>query len=90
MRTNVILKDPNFKKCLVLWGFVETYDEVGYSIDFINEYKELSADCVLAYYNTMALAYICLKKDSETTEEEQKIQLMLFERKVKEFLEKRG
>ena len=69
MRTNVILKDPNFKKCLVLWGFIETYNDVGYTIDFINEYKELDQDSVLAYYNTMALAYICLKKDSDTSED---------------------
>ena len=69
MRTNVILKDPNFKKCLVLWQFIETYDEVGYTIDLINEYKELSDAEVFAFYNALALNYICLKKSSDTDEE---------------------
>lgn len=27
MRTNVILKEPNFKKALVLWQFIETYNQ---------------------------------------------------------------
>lgn len=29
MRTNVILKEPNFKKALVLWQFIETYQATG-------------------------------------------------------------
>ncbi len=29
MRTNVILKEPNFKKALTLWQFIETYNATG-------------------------------------------------------------
>ena len=29
MRTNVILKEPNFKKALTLWQFIETYNVSG-------------------------------------------------------------
>ncbi|MGN0744254.1 MAG: DUF2357 domain-containing protein [Christensenellales bacterium] len=29
MRTNVILKEPNFKKALTLWQFIETYQQSG-------------------------------------------------------------
>ncbi|MBQ7646018.1 MAG: DUF2357 domain-containing protein [Clostridia bacterium] len=69
MRTNVILKDPNFKKCLVLWQFIETYDEVGYTIDVINEYKELDDSQIFAFYNALAMNYIFLKKSADTEEE---------------------
>ncbi len=69
MRTNVILKDPNFKKALVLWQFIETYHEVGYTIDLINEYRELDQKQVFAFYNTLALNYICLKKTAEASDE---------------------
>ncbi len=69
MRTNVILKDPNFKKALVLWQFIETYHEVGYTIDLINEYRELDQQQVFAFYNTLALNYICLKKTAEASDE---------------------
>ncbi len=69
MRTNVILKDPNFKKALVLWQFIETYNEVGYTIDLINEYRELDQQQVFAFYNTLALNYICLKKTAGASDE---------------------
>ncbi len=69
MRTNVILKDPNFKKALVLWQFIETYHEVGYTIDLINEYRELDQQQVFAFYNTLALNYICLKKTAGASDE---------------------
>ncbi|MBQ3183806.1 MAG: DUF2357 domain-containing protein [Clostridia bacterium] len=69
MRTNVILKDPNFKKALVLWQFIETYHEVGYTIDVINEYRELEQQQVFAFYNTLALNYICLKKTADSSDE---------------------
>ena len=31
-RTNVILKNPNFKKALVLWGFIENYRDEGFKL----------------------------------------------------------
>lgn len=69
MRTNVILKDPNFKKCLVLWQFIETYNEIGYTIDLINEYKQLDEQSVFALYNTLALNYMCLKQNADSDDE---------------------
>lgn len=32
-RTNLITKDPNYRKCYQLWQFMERYDSVGYTID---------------------------------------------------------
>lgn len=41
MRTNVILKEPNFKKALTLWQFVETYQQTaGFSTsDEVEDYE---------------------------------------------------
>lgn len=41
MRTNVILKEPNFKKALTLWQFVETYQQTaGFSTsDEVEDYQ---------------------------------------------------
>ncbi len=41
MRTNVILKEPNFKKALTLWQFIETYNATaGFSTsDEVEEYE---------------------------------------------------
>ena len=35
MRTNVILKNPNFKKALELWQYIETYYDAGVNIELV-------------------------------------------------------
>lgn len=43
MRTNVILKEPNFKKALLLWQFIETYNQTaGFSTS--DEVEELTLE----------------------------------------------
>lgn len=37
MHTNVIKKDPNFKKALKLWEFIYSYDKPGFHIDYEND-----------------------------------------------------
>lgn len=32
-RTNLMMKDPDYRNCYKLWQFIESYDEVGYSIE---------------------------------------------------------
>lgn len=36
-RTNVILKNPDFKKALVLWQFIESYSKMGFSVENVSE-----------------------------------------------------
>lgn len=43
MRTNVILKEPNFKKALTLWQFIETYNATG-GFSTSDEVEELDVD----------------------------------------------
>ena len=31
-RTNLMMKDPDYRTCYKLWQFIEGYDEVGYTI----------------------------------------------------------
>ena len=44
-RTNVILKNPDFKQALVLWQFVEGYTKMGFSVD--NDVKKLPIDEIM-------------------------------------------
>ncbi len=47
MRTNVILKEPNFKKALVLWQFIETYNQTaGFSTSDDVEELELESTSI--------------------------------------------
>ncbi len=54
-RTNVILKNPDFKKALVLWQFVESYTKMGFSVE--NDVKPVNIDPEL---NTGIQDMICL------------------------------
>lgn len=41
-RTNVILKNPDFKKALVLWQFIESYSKMGFSVE--NNSEKMTVD----------------------------------------------
>ena len=41
-RTNVILKNPNFKKVLALWQFINTYEKLGYEIHSTESLEDIS------------------------------------------------
>lgn len=61
IRTNVILKDPNFKKALVLWQFIDTYGQVGFEVKSVNETAPLPPTAVEKYNNLIYLNNIVLE-----------------------------
>ncbi len=70
MRTNVIAKNPDFKKAKELWDFIETYREAGFQVE-VTEYNEMpDNDYLEDIYRTMALHYALMKHHthSETNE----------------------
>ncbi len=69
MRTNVIMKEPNFKKCLVLWQFIEAYDEIGYTIETFETQQLPDDKCLGALYSGLAMEYIFLKQSAGQVEE---------------------
>ena len=61
MRTNVLQKNPDFKKAKALWDFIETYRESGFNVE-ITETNEIPNDEYLSdLYSTMVLNYSLLK-----------------------------
>ena len=61
MRTNVLQKNPDFKKAKALWDFIETYRESGFSVE-VTETNEIPAETYMAeLYSTMLLNYSLLK-----------------------------
>ena len=61
MRTNVLQKNPDFKKAKALWDFIETYRETGFNVE-ITETNEIPSDKYLSdLYSTMILNYSLLK-----------------------------
>ncbi len=64
MRTNVILKDPNFRQCLALWQFIQSYDDVGYEITVKESDDMVSNEYRDDLYGMMASNYMLLKKNT--------------------------
>ena len=61
MRTNVLQKNPDFKKAKALWDFIETYRDAGFNVE-VTETNEIPSELYLSeLYSTMILNYSILK-----------------------------
>ncbi len=75
-RTNVILKDPNFKKALVLWQFIESYNKVGFEVETVTETRDLAPSVAekyrdLIYLNTLVIESMAAKAEGGIVEEKE-------------------
>lgn len=64
-RTNLITKDPNFKQCLDLWIFVESYSEVGYEINLVEKNEPVAPEYIDELNRLMAFNYLVLKNNTD-------------------------
>ncbi|MDR3217302.1 MAG: hypothetical protein LBT55_07905 [Clostridiaceae bacterium] len=74
-RTNVILKDPNFKKALLLWQFVETSESMEFKVENMTETAELSQSLSekfrgLIFLNTVLMQSIASTREAGESIEE--------------------
>lgn len=60
-RTNLIMKEPNFRKCYGLWTFLEQYDDVGYSIDVKETALDFDEEYLYQVYGNMIINYVVFK-----------------------------
>ena len=66
MRTNAIQKNPNFRACLKLWQFIQSYNELGYEIT-VKESNDMVSDEYRDQLNHMlAMNYMMLKANTLT------------------------
>ena len=56
--TNVIKKDPNFKKALKLWEFVFSYDKPGFHVEYENEATPITKELDPNYKAIMYLNHL--------------------------------
>ena len=75
-RTNVILKDPNFKKALVLWQFIESYNKVGFEVETVTETRDLAPAVAekyrdLIYLNTLVIESMAARAEGGLVEEKE-------------------
>ena len=60
-RTNLMMKDPNYRTCYKLWQFLENYDEVGYSIEAQDSTLEFDEEYLLQMHTNFITNYAIFK-----------------------------
>lgn len=76
-RTNVILKDPNFKKALVLWEYIESSEKMEFKIETETETMDQPPALQdryrsLIFFNTVLMQSIAASREGANTYEEEK------------------
>ncbi|HHT83992.1 MAG: hypothetical protein ACOYEC_05940 [Christensenellales bacterium] len=74
-RTNVILKDPNFKKALLLWQYIESTEHMEFKVETIKETSELPPNLSEKYrslilWNTLLMQSLAASRDAGETIEQ--------------------
>ena len=60
-RTNLMMKDPDDRTCYKLWQFIESYDEVGYTIEEQDSTLQFDEEYLLQMYINMITNYTVFK-----------------------------
>ena len=60
-RTNLMMKDPQYRTCYKLWHFLENYDDVGYSIEQQDTTLEFDEEYLIQMYTSLITNYAVFK-----------------------------
>lgn len=60
-RTNLMMKDPDYRNCYKLWQFLESYDSVGYSIEEIDRPLEFDEEYLIQLQTNLITNYAIFK-----------------------------
>jgi len=62
--TNVLRKNPDFIECVKLWGFINSYNELGYSVEYVERFRNPSRDDIREMISIVMLQYMMIKSQS--------------------------
>lgn len=68
-KTNVLKRNPDYKKVVKLWEFLRKYNSVGYLIKITEQSPEIDERLQQDIYNNIMFQYIVLKSHLENEEE---------------------
>ena len=60
-RTNLMMKDPDYRTCYKLWQFIESYDAVGYTIEEQDSALQFDEEYLLQMYINFITNYTVFK-----------------------------
>lgn len=80
LRTNVILKNPDFKKALVLWQFIESAEKMDFTIDSVTETTDMAPALADKYRGLVFLNTVLMQSIAKTRTDQE-----VFDSKEEEF-----
>jgi len=69
-RTNLMIKDPDYRTCYRLWHFLENYDGVGYTIEVRDDAMAFDQEYVNQMYSNLVNQYTVFKSLIEEDDRE--------------------
>ncbi len=60
-RTNLMIKDPDYRACYRLWQFIERYDEVGYTVNVHDSEMAVDDEYIIQMYTNLINNYTVFK-----------------------------
>ena len=70
-KTNVLKRNPNYKKILQLFEFLQGYDDIGYTIRIVEQNPEISENLQQDIYHNILFNYLILKGYLEDEDDRQ-------------------
>ena len=68
-KTNVLKKNPNYRKIMKLWDFLRQYDEIGYTIRVVEQNPEVNERLQQDIFHNILFQYLVLKGYLEDAED---------------------
>lgn len=66
VRTNLLVKEPNYRKCYELWNFIDKYDKVGYTIKSSDTKPDFTPEFLTEINAALMMHYVMLKQQIES------------------------
>lgn len=70
-KTNILKKNPNYKKIVALWDFLRSYDQIGYTIRVVEQNPEVSDQLQRDIFHNELFNYLVLKGYLQDEEDRQ-------------------
>jgi exonuclease SbcC len=65
MKTNIIMKNPDFRQCYYLWVLMDQVDQIGYDIDVFERVIDFKDDYLKDIVNTLMVLYATIANYQE-------------------------
>lgn len=89
LRTNIIMKNPDYNRCYKLWEFIDSYDKLGFSIDVKETNAQFSDDYLSQLHQMMMISTLTINSNIKAEidfSDDKKVRKFKVKPRIKHFL----